>query len=530
MKRAMNRRMFLRGAGGATLALPFLPSLTTRAFASENPLPPVGKCFMGFGTFQGEVWGGNIYPSDTLFTQETEYASRMVRSGDLPTQADENGRLVWSRICQADASVLTPQLASKFNVLRGLDICWNIGHQNGQNYGNFAEGGGGGVLNHPYAAPTIDQFAAYSPSFYTEEDINSRMTQRSMCIGSGRLSWNYVSPLRRKGNMVSQPGLGSNLDLYRYLFEPSSRYSGVDTHILNGIKQSYERLKQHPRLSRGDHLRLEAHIDRMADVERAVNLATQFAQRDDIDPIPTINSDTIKESTSFDMSPTAQANYCDLIADMVALSFSTGACRLGTWPNQLRFVNELISDWHGEVAHASRGVAAAQEYTIAYNQGTFEHIMVKLASKLDQIIAHDGLTMLDHSLLVWTNEHGQITHHSGVQYPVITAGGAGGFFNTGKFVDFSDQRIIVQPNRTPDKPEILPESPGLYYHQFLANVLMGIGVPREEWEIFTEWTADGPAHSTPTGGYGYHRVTGDFEPYYAVAKPFMSDKLPVITS
>ena len=112
---------------------------------------------------------------------------------------------------------------------------------------------------------------------------------------------------------------------------------------------------------------------------------------------------------------------------------------------------------------------------------------------------------------------------------MITAGGAGGFFNTGKFVDFSDQRIIVQPNRTPDKPEILPESPGLYYHQFLANVLMGIGVPREEWEIFTEWTADGPSHSTPTGGYGYHRVTGDFEPYYAVAKPFMSDKLPVIT-
>ena len=83
MKRSMNRRMFLRGAGGATLALPFLPSLTTRAFATEDPLPPVGRCFMGFGTFQGEVWGGNIYPSDTLFTQETEYASRMVRSGDL---------------------------------------------------------------------------------------------------------------------------------------------------------------------------------------------------------------------------------------------------------------------------------------------------------------------------------------------------------------------------------------------------------------------------------------------------------------
>ena len=149
-----------------------------------------------------------------------------------------------------------------------------------------------------------------------------------------------------------------------------------------------------------------------------------------------------------------------------------------------------------------------------------------------ECIAHDGLTMLDHSLLVWTNEHGQITHHSGVQYPVITAGGAGGFFNTGKFVDFSDQRVIIQSNQNwlVEKPQILPESPGLYYNQFLANVLMGIGVPREEWEIFTEWTADGPALSAPTWGYGYHRVTEGYAPHYTTAKPFMSDTLPVITS
>ena len=82
----------------------------------------------------------------------------------------------------------------------------------------------------------------------------------------------------------------------------------------------------------------------------------------------------------------------------------------------------------------------------------------------------------------------------------------------------------------PDKPKILPESLGLYHNQFLANVLMGIGVPREEWEIFTEWTADGPAFSAPTGGYGYHRVNESFAPHYVAAKLFMSDKLPVITS
>ena len=36
MKKQLNRRMFLKGSGGALLAIPFLPSLTTRAFAQEG--------------------------------------------------------------------------------------------------------------------------------------------------------------------------------------------------------------------------------------------------------------------------------------------------------------------------------------------------------------------------------------------------------------------------------------------------------------------------------------------------------------
>ena len=40
MKKSMNRRMFLRGTGGVLMALPFLPSLTTRAFAQEGEPPP----------------------------------------------------------------------------------------------------------------------------------------------------------------------------------------------------------------------------------------------------------------------------------------------------------------------------------------------------------------------------------------------------------------------------------------------------------------------------------------------------------
>jgi len=269
----------------------------------------------------------------------------------------------------------------------------------------------------------------------------------------------------------------------------------------------------------------------MADVERLLTLASSFEGREDIPSMPDNDTDDVRSNSGFLTNPGLQAQYCDLIADMIVMAFSTGTCRIGTWPNEMRFLTEHISDWHGEIAHASKGAQVAQTYAVAYNQGTFEHIMVKLASKLDQVIMDDGQTLLDHSLLVLTNEHGQITHHSGVQYPVVTAGGAGGYFNTGKFVDFSDQNIVVQSygSLLQDKPELLPESPGLYYHQFLANALMSMGVPREEWTHFTDWTADGPQGSERTGGYGYHKVNSGWAQHYERAKAVMSDSLPIIT-
>ena len=78
-------------------------------------------------------------------------------------------------------------------------------------------------------------------------------------------------------------------------------------------------------------------------------------------------------------------------------------------------------------------------------------------------------------------------------------------------------------------PGLHLESPGLYYNQFLANVLMSMGVPKDEWEHFTEITPQGPKHSSPTKGYGFHYVDPKRAQDYAQAKLVMSDKLPVIT-
>ena len=52
-----SRRMFLTGAGGAFLAIPFLPSLLSRPFAAEPDVGPPPKCFFSVSTGHGDVWG-----------------------------------------------------------------------------------------------------------------------------------------------------------------------------------------------------------------------------------------------------------------------------------------------------------------------------------------------------------------------------------------------------------------------------------------------------------------------------------------
>ena len=129
MKSPMNRRMFLRGAGGATLAIPFLPSLTTRAFAQEAPAT-LGPRFFYMRTGHGDVWGANMYPSDTLLEQSAPYAGREIRFGPLPTMpVDGEDAVHWSPVCRARTDYLTPSVASKMNILRGIDVPYSIGHR-----------------------------------------------------------------------------------------------------------------------------------------------------------------------------------------------------------------------------------------------------------------------------------------------------------------------------------------------------------------------------------------------------------------
>jgi hypothetical protein len=519
----MKRRHFLQGVGGALMAIPFLPSL--EGIASAQMCGAVPRCFFAIGTEHGGIWGANMYPAESVLTGSQTYAGRTVRFGDLPSNPGSDGVTVLSPMCRARG--LTPGLVSKFNILRGLDIPYRISHHSGGYLGNFAGTVGQtlfGVDARAHQTATIDQVIAWSSSFYGPEDLDAKMTQRSFHVGNGAMSWNFASPSTRSGRVGTQPSHSRNQGLFDFLFDPGSAYNGIDAFIIDRVKGNYDRLKRNPRLSRGDLMRLEQHVERMFEIERKLRVVQSLSTMN-LRPIE--DSDDQYRNPSFGSDPTRNQAYCGLMNDVIVAAFAAGVSRVGTWHQSVKFADELINDWHGQVAHGGFGADVAQRWTLGWNQGTFEHVMVDLVAKMDQVTVFDGTTLLDNSLVMLVQEAGQLTHHTGVvSYPVVTAGSAGGYFRTGMYVDYSNKDVVFDDLQelSQGNAAIQRESPGLYYNQFLGSALQSMGLSPSEYENFADFFSE-----EPTKGFGIHAVDADRASDYLSAKAALGEPLGVLT-
>ena len=91
----MRRRQFLRGLGGLTLALPFLPSLLPRSAQSAPGDMP--KRFIAMATSHGGIWTRSMYPDRASLTDTRMYAGHEIRGGRLTRRID-SGRAVISPV------------------------------------------------------------------------------------------------------------------------------------------------------------------------------------------------------------------------------------------------------------------------------------------------------------------------------------------------------------------------------------------------------------------------------------------------
>lgn len=470
----MNRRSFLKGLG----ALPFLPSLLSKSALAQVVQP---KYFVQFCTDHGGIWTSNMFPTMPGNAQGMTYAGRTVKRQPL-TVSVNNGIASLSPVLSASSANFTQGLASKMNVIQGLDIPCYIAHHTGGHLGNFARNdgnGGDGLELQKGPRRTIDQVMGWSPAFYPTLD---GVRQRALTMGR-RIAYNYANPATKTGAIQEIVATDNSQQLFDQLFPPGMTGGPPPrAPIVDKVIESYKRLRDgNRRLSTADKQRLDEHLQRLDELQRRLNVnATVTCMKP---PRPATSNYSLYGG-NFAVDPVKHATWHTLLNDVTVAAFSCGLSRIATVKVDPTF-STYAGDWHQDIAHkADLATGAAQATISAAHQKFFENVFLDLARKLNAVSDGMGGTLLDHTLLVWTQESGNITHNN-FSMPVITFGGAGGAFTTGSHVDYRNTAAALSPN------DAEKQYPGLFYQQWLGMILRGYGIPEADWAE--------PNH----GGYGY---------------------------
>ncbi len=479
--RPLTRRQFLKGSGGATMLLPLLPSLMPRD--AQAQAAAAKKRFIYIGTEHGGASFENMYGTQgsTGATNVDLWPGSTAQYAPLAL-ASSGANSSLSPILTAPSGVLTSAIVKKMNVIRGIDYTNNWAHQQGAHLGNnnaIVDATAAATLQ---ANVTIDQLMAYSPNFYSEIP-----RVRSINIGQDRcLSWTYTNPTARTGVQKLQR-YWTSLTLFNSIFAtggPPARPL-----IIDRVLDNYRSLSQsNRRLSASDKVRLNDHVGRLTQLQQQL-AASAKPLSCGMPPTPMDNTSIEDKLDNKGLGVDQQTTYYKLMADVLLTAFSCGASRIAVFHEEFPF-SPYQGDWHQDIAHQCL-TAKAQVTLAASYQQVFEHVFMYLANGLDSIKDPDGSSVLDNTLMYWSQESGFSTHDPWA-LPIVMAGGAAGYFKTGLLVDYRNQ--VPASQITAYNGGIPGNFAGLIYSQFLATALYSMGVKASEW-------------TSPSGTAGY----GDFK-------------------
>ncbi len=195
--------------------------------------------------------------------------------------------------------------------------------------------------------------------------------------------------------------------------------------VLDGVLQDFNRLQG--RVSATDRARLEAHAERIREVEQSLGGGGTG-------PVPVACADGLDVPlTGLDHRGSAEAQI-DILAYAIACNvFDVGTFRVhdleeNAWghvshPNLAEtFAGE---NYHGAWHRASdQGLATARAAFTAIN-AWYGALFARLLQKLDQIDEGEG-TALDNTMVLWACDFGHGGGHSSDNFAVVMAGNAGG--------------------------------------------------------------------------------------------------------
>jgi hypothetical protein len=414
-----------RRALQALAAIPFAAPLARAFAAADAGTPPPKRLVLVMqnnGTQQANFWPDANLSSpilDALFT-----------GGD----GADNG------------------LRNKTNIIKGMSIPFDQNGTNGNQHDmGFARMFTGERLlsqaGSPWGGgPSVDQILANDwvidsltlavlASNYEPRPKPGFDHRRSFCyVGPGTLKYPLVDPLRVYLKLF---GAGDGVDVRQRLLSRQS--------VLDAVSGNLTEVAA--RLGADDGRKLDYHITAIRDVER--RLSTTLAGQQVACPVMPgrppdfLAMDPGAESTIESFIP----DLVDNMIDLGVVALTCGLTRIATvqlgfcggkWSFAWKGIN---MDCHDDVAHLDTSdEGSSDENTarvVAMNQ-YYASRVARLATALDAVPENGG-TMLDNTLVVWTNEEGRGDHNQD-NVPVVLLGLVGrGIPAGGRVIDAGKQ-------------------------------------------------------------------------------------------
>ncbi len=420
-RRRLERRAFLRGAGGATLALPFLESLPQRSAwgQDEQPIFALHLCAVC------GVVPSQFFPPTTGPLTSTALAEAGTATSALAAHADDLlfiSGVNWSGFGTGDAHV------------DGFCHALTARTPTGSSSSAVAAGPSADVVIASHVHPELE------PITLLAGDDRGYVGPRLSWAGPGELRAPESNPYRFYLELMGLAAPGGEMtaeaqDAARLLAE--SRNSIHDL-----VRDELTELMGNSRMGSADRLRLNQHLDSIRDVEVAMgDLADEAvgacsAQGLEIDRLEALE-DYVWSPRSTDTEDTLQLHM-----SLVALAFACNYRRAATiqWGEGYdQTVYEVPSNTgmhrFSHICHRVQSDGGSGP-AIPYAEEAHAEIdavrMQSLALGLDHFKAR-GLE--NQSFVMWTNHFLDGPTHSFNNIPHIVWGSAGGYLKQGQHID-----------------------------------------------------------------------------------------------
>lgn len=420
----LSRRVMLKGASGAALSLPLLESLGCTT--AKEPAEQLAKA---------ESRQALTFPKRIVFFYTP--------NGNLELPPTMN-------FAGSHLEPLTPY-ASKMVVLKGLDLLSNdLGpgepHQQGmalltgRRLNTGTQVGGDGSLSGWAQSLSLDQHLANAigtTSRFKTLNVGIQSTQyggtevRTVLsyLGNDQPVANETSPWALYNRVFSQLGA----DPYGVARLRARRHSVIDY-----VKDRFDRVK--PQTSRADQLKLEQHLASVRDIESRLDLpggAVGASCSQPVLPAQFNLNDPANFGTigRLQMDLSAMALACDLTR-VVTLQWSASTNNRpypflqyddGTGLKPIVGDEHILGHQPDTDVHAWGKLAVIRRWYMSQ----LAYFLGKLAA-----VPEGNGTLLDNTVVVWCSEITRGNTHSHHDAPFLLAGGAGGSWQTNRYLTF----------------------------------------------------------------------------------------------